>query len=458
MLGLSIDYRDLTTDPPTHLHLADSDAELRRFTTRALAEPLPMSFEVALRGGNVELERRVLKSSVFAGFLSSAAEAVVGTEDKHDYVQRAMLDQLTAEGQLRLHPQPLGRAQLAVDGLELAVFRGLAKRGGIELADGLYDMRLTADLRGLDGVDLKSRHVLTWLSLSEPPDGPISTYLRLPAPLQPVIFLLRNNNDELRLPVDLHVPADGVSSSAIANLAIESLTRILTDAVASAGPRALAAASGGLLAGGGDNEVPQIPATVTFAPGSPLPLDCALADIVDAARDDPTLSIVLTHELGPADLAHAERLATPPPAAVAATVARLQQTRIELSNRREPLVRDVVALYRASKTQEALQRQRELLALDTRLGELEGALREALDMLGDDNPRKHKRRTRATAIALSQARLDAVVEHILAAFPDLPRSRIDVRPGRGVPVDGVEGAGRVGAVLRRRSAEDVDGR
>ena len=62
LLGLRLDFRDATTDPPTHLSVTDTDVELRRFSTRAFTEPRPISFSVTVRGGDVELERRIIRS------------------------------------------------------------------------------------------------------------------------------------------------------------------------------------------------------------------------------------------------------------------------------------------------------------------------------------------------------------------------------------------------------------
>ncbi|HEB52287.1 MAG TPA: DUF748 domain-containing protein [bacterium] len=451
LLGLAVDYRDETTDPPTHLHFTDSDAELARFTTRAFHEPLPLSFSVAVRGGDVELTRRVIKSSVLSGLLSSGAELLAGGRDQHERQSRPLLDQFVATGNLTLFPRPKGHIEARLDRLELPALRGLAKQGGVELADGLYDMRMRIDLRGYDGVDVDSEHVFTWLQLSEPPDGPISTYLRLPAPLQTVLFLLRNADDEQRLPIRLHVPADGVRTGAIVDLVAESLVRLIGDAVGDAGSRALGMLTDPLL--GSNTETPDIAVELPFAPGSELPQDGDLTALLAAVRADATLKIVLTHELGAGDREHMAALANPPAEVVARTLRRLRAERTRLERSRPALADEVVALHAAGKNHEAQRSFARLRALDTELGELLATEAEALERLAATSPRAAARRTREAARQLAAARLDATTARLLQAMPGLPRSRIERRPGRGLPTEGLTAGGRVVATLRRSAVE-----
>ena len=457
LLGLSVDYQDSTTEPATHLNLTDTDVQLKRFSTRALTEALPMSFTVAVRGGPVQLERRIVNSSVLAGLVTSSAQALVGANQAHDYEQRPMLDELTAAGQLQLFPTTSGRVNITMTDLELAAFRGLAKQAGVDLTDGLYDMRVGIDLRGYDGIKIRSQHVFTYLALDEPPDGPIYRYLRLPAPIQSVLFLLRNQDDQQRIPISLTVPADGVSQSAIVNLAVENLIKLIGDAFGGATGRLLSTGTGGLL--GGSSDVPDIRVEIPFAAGSPLPDSHELQALVAAARDDESLSIVLTHEMGSADQAEAERLANPNEHVVSRTIKRLQQQRAQLERERTPIAERVVALYAAGKSQEAVRAQAHLHELDTRLGGLISALDEAITQLGNHSVRDNLRRTRRAAVALAESRLDAVSQDLLKACPALQAAtpsdqgpRIERRPGRGVPVAGLDGGGRVLAVLRRRAA------
>ncbi|MFN3244873.1 MAG: DUF748 domain-containing protein [Planctomycetota bacterium] len=451
VLGVAVDYRDQTTEPRTHLHLVDTDLEVSRFSTRAFSEPLPLSFSTTVRGGDIELERRVVKSSVISGFLSSSAEALVGGNDEHELQQRPMLDRMTADGRLTLFPQPKGRINLSVDRLELSAFRGLAKQAGVEISDGLFDTHIALKLKGYDGLEIRSDNVFTWLALDEPPDGPISTYLRLPAPLQTVLFLLRNNDDEQRIPLNVDVPPGPEGQSEVVDRVVESLVKLIGDSIASAGSRTATTITGAFF--GTDAEVPDIQAMLPYAPGSPLPDAADLDRILAALLDDDTLVLVLSHQLGEQDVPHARELANPPRDVLEGTVAGLQRTRAELETRRAPIAQDVVALYGAGKVQEAIRRQQELLAIDTHLGELLQALSGALEQLGNPNPRAAARRTRSACKALGEARLDAAIARIRSLHKNLGADRFERRPGRGVPVAGVVEGGCVIASLKRRSTQ-----
>ena len=460
LFGLSLDFKDATTEPPTHLLLTDTDAELRRFTTRAFTEPRPMSFSVAVRGGPVQLERRVIKSSALAGLLTSSAKAMIGANQVHEYEQRAVLDELSADGHLQLFPTTLGHINVSLTELELTAFRGLAKLAGVNLTDGLYDMRVDVELKGYDGIEIRSNHVLTYLALNEPPNGPIYRYLRLPAPIQTVLFLLRNADGQQRLPISLHVPADGVSQSTIVSLAIENLIKLIGGAFGSAGQRVLGGASGGLI--GGSSDIPDIALEVPFASGSPLPAPHNLQPLIEAALADDTLSIVLTHEMGAGDQPRARELANPDAEVVRATVARLQQKRADLEAERTPLAAKVIALYAAGKAQQALRLQQQLHSLDHYQGELLSALSKAIQHDGNPLERGVLRLTRQVALALAEARLDAVSKELAEGCPQLlatasadSAARLERRPGRGLPIAGLPAGGRVVAVLRRRTAQEL---
>ncbi len=454
--GLALDYVDRTSTPRSHLRLVDSDVEAGQLSTRAWSEPLPLTFTAALRGGDVELERRVHSSSVLGGLLTSGARALSGGRDEHDYELRPLLDQLSLEANLTLFPAVEGRVEADLDRLELGAFRGLAKAGGVDLTDGLYDARAAVDLKGLDGMRIQSEHVFTWLALQEPPNGPLTTYLRLPAPLQTVLFLLRDSNDQQRLPLNVTVPPGPGGRAAVVDAVVEGLAKLIGQSIGGAGARAASALTGALL--GASDEVPDVTAQVAFAAGAPLPEPAELQLLVDALRADPQLQLVLSHLVGAGDLTRARELANPRPEVLVETIAELEQTRASLERTRAPIAQDVVALYAAGQVQQAIWRQDRLESLDTQQGEVLEALRVALEHLGNPGERAALRRTRRAALALAQARLDAVVQKLRAMAPELTRDRFDLRTGRAVPAAGLTAGGVVQAALRRRVAQGPEAR
>ncbi|MFO1032032.1 MAG: DUF748 domain-containing protein [Planctomycetota bacterium] len=446
--GLSVALRDATTVPPSDLPLADAELELDGFTTRGLQEAHPFRFRAAVRGGPVTLEQRVLRSSLLSGLVGSAGAAVLGGSDQHAMEQRPLLDEARVRGELQLFPKPIGTLQFDVGGFELQALRGLAKASGVELTDGLLDHTSSFVLRGEDGIDLASTTVFTWLSLREPPGGPISTYLRLPAPLDTVLFLLRNEADEQRIPLKVTLPSQRSGAGALTQAVVDALVAVLADAVASAAGRA-----GGVLTGAiglsGANGVPDVSATWTFGPGDPEAGPADLASLLAAVAGDPTLEIVLVHELGRADEARANLLANPPRAELQRAVHTLRERQQELLRQRTPLAERVATAYAAGQVQEARTRWTELAALDRQLGELGRTLDQALDMSAGDTPRLQKRRAQAAAVALGERRLQGVRDALRRAAPDLPDAQVQTRRARAVVTDG--DAGRVRAWLRRRA-------
>lgn len=447
--GLSVALRDTTTQPPSELPLADAELELDGFTTRGLLEVHPFRFRAAVRGGPVTLEQRVLRSSLLSGLVGSAGAAVLGGNDQHTMEQRPLLDEARLRGELQLFPKPIGTLQVDVGGFELQALRGLAKASGVELTDGLLDHTSSFVLRGEDGIDLASTTVFTWLSLREPPGGPISTYLRLPAPLDTVLFLLRNEADEQRIPLKVTLPGQRSGAGALTQAVVDALVAVLADAVASAAGRA-----GGMLTGavglGGANEVPDVSATWTFGPGDPEVRPADLAPLLAAVVGDPTLEIVLVHELGRADEARANRLANPDRAELERTVRTLRLRQQDLLAQRTPLAERVATAYATGQVQDARTRWNELAALDRQLGELGRTLDQALDMSAGDTARLQKRRAQAAAVALGERRLHGVRDAVRRAAPELPDAQVQTRRARAVVAEG-DDAGRVRAMLRRRA-------
>lgn len=449
VLGVDLTFTDHSTEPPTVLPIRDTDLKVQNLSTRALSEPRTIAFQAAIHGGDVQLERRVLRSSVFAGLLGSAAEALAGVPDQHEMESRPLVDEIDISGQLQPWPRPIGDVRLAVSQFELPAVRGLAKATGVDIGDGVFDLEVQTQLRGAEGIQLRARPVFTWLSLSEPPGGPLSTYLKLPAPLDTVLFVLKNEDDEHVLPLQIEVPTEGLSGGAIAGAAAEALGHLIADAVSSAAFRV-----GGMVTGavglGGTDSAAKLTATLDFAAGDPLPPRGSLADLIAAVADDPSLTIVLQHELGGGDLQRAGELACPPAEVVRAAATRLGAERVRLERERALLAGNTAALYGGGRLQDAWQQQQRLHDLDQRLGALVVTQEETLRVLAGESERAARRRTRAGAEALAAARLNAVRQQLQRALGDSVATRIVLRSPRGVVTAGLPAGGRVVASVRRR--------
>lgn len=98
--------RDTTTTPPTELPIDELDLSVQQFSTELLHEPNPFAFQLAVRGGDLDLPRRVHRSSALVGLLGAATHAAIGGRDQHDLEPRPLFADLTATGRLQLYPLP----------------------------------------------------------------------------------------------------------------------------------------------------------------------------------------------------------------------------------------------------------------------------------------------------------------------------------------------------------------
>ena len=96
--------------------------------------------------------------------------------------------------------------------------------------------------------------------------------------------------------------------------------------------------------------------------------------------------------------------------------------------------------------------------VEDQLGELLGALGQALDQLDDASPRAATRRTRAASRSLAEARLDGAAQLVRKSLHNITLQTFERRPGRTIPAEGLERGGRVVLTLRRRSAQAPIGR
>ncbi|MBL8750973.1 MAG: DUF748 domain-containing protein, partial [Planctomycetes bacterium] len=288
---IAVDFVDRTTTPATRLPIREIDLLVQGVSTQSISEGRPVSFSLTGTGGEVSLERRVLRSSAIAGLLGSAAHALVGEKDQHTTEERLLFDDLTVSGQTTIGPRPTGEVTARVRSLELPALRGMAKGGGVDLADGVYDLDARIEMLGDRGTRLTTRSKFTWLSLAEPPGGPISTYLRLPVPLDTALFLLRNDADEHVIPVAVDVPPGGPRTSAVAGALGEALVKVLADAISSAGLRSAGVLTGAV--GLGADASPMPSGVLEFAAGASVPSSGAFDAVIEAMADDPDLGVVL---------------------------------------------------------------------------------------------------------------------------------------------------------------------
>ena len=480
--GLDFEFLDTTVEPPLRLPIEDLQLEVKRFTTRTFEEPRPFSFQAVIDAGEIELEERTGIDNLLFGVLNSAANAVTLEGNEFNQESRRVWDLLEATGRLSLGPETRGRIKLTLLGLELPAFRGPARASGMEIGDGLLDNRTSLRFREDGALSVDTKSTTSYLSLSEPADGPITKYLSLPAPLDTVLFLLRNSSGEQKLPVRLDVPPDGVSATQIAGLAANTLGVLITEAVSSAPLRVLGPLSS--IAGAlGLTNVPLTADTVTleFTEGAatmvtatvvpPAEVEATpetepdtdaqadpeltatvsapanedpLGRIALAMKSNPDMRLVVQAELGTGDLEVAEHLANPTRESIESLIQRNRYRKATLERERSRLsARAKAQIFAGSSSGPASEDPlsgepvagpeelvAQLQALDAERAAVEHALDDLFTYIRPGAERRAGMRTRNAALALADRRLDRVRLELIKRVGAAVAQRIDVRRAR----------------------------
>lgn len=436
--GADVLLRDDSVDPPAVLPIDDAYAELRRFTTLALTESRAIAFSAYLGAGETELGPR---------------------KERPDAVPlvREVFGEVAASGSLSLFPAPSGWLKLSVSALELQAFRGLAAAAGIELEDGIADVSARMRLRGERGLYVDSTTVLSRLSVREAEGGPIQSTLGLSVPLDTAIFLLRDTNGELKIPVGFRIGDSGISTAQLAGAAAGAAASVVASAVASSPLRLTGAVTGMFGLGGREPEEPSDEALDVFFPGGDPTLPdeavATVAPLLERMRANANLVLVLQHELCAADVARAERLANPDERECRDLVERLRQQRRELVRARDEVAADARAYLAVARVDDARTASAQLRAIDAELGATESGLDRIAELLRPGAERKRDKRTRAAALALAEMRLMALRDGLLASLDPEEASllvdRIELRKPRFEAAEG-SAVARVVVTPRKR--------
>lgn len=466
---LDLLYEDLTVTPTLSIPLVAMDAEVRGLSSRMLTQPRPLRFSLSLGGGNVSLPVRLKQTSVLRGVAEGVAGAMSSREaEVVKYEDRPLFKELVSSGQLTFYPSTSGWVQGAIQGFELTALRGAAIASGIDIGDGVLDINSRSRLAGKRGGHVDSTVSFAHLSLSEPEGGPISRFLKLPAPLDTVVFVLKNEQGEIRLPLSFDF--GGGSSMGMAEISAKAsaaFLRLVTAALAAAPLRAVGSVTdvvglGGLI--GGRDRTPKyagMEAAVDFAVGSAhvdSELPPALKAIVKAMAKDPLLELEGTHHFGLGDIERARELANPDGDVAVKLLQSLRRERDVLARQRGEVAaaaRSHLTLARISAFEDA---QAALVQISRELGEVETRVDQVAGLLGRNAAGKAERRRRRVALELAQARMDALMRALIREQVDQSRvnlkrpryqppeagseaqqSRVDVRTRAGTPRKGFFG-------------------
>ena len=451
--GVEFDYKDVSVEPILHLPIEDLDLEVERLTTRALTESRPIHYRANIMAGLVELPERD-SSSLLGGFLGAAAGVLTGGGDDYEVENRPAFEEIGVSGRLTLFPNLLGFTRLNLRSLELVNFRGVAAEAGVDLDDGLLDLQLDLRMRGDEGLTVGSKTNFSHLSVSEPADGPISSYLRLPAPLDTVLFVLRDANEEVVIPLNVRMGSEGLSTGAVVGTAVTTLGTLIAEAIAASPLRIV----GGVLDMAGLDgqepiELPDETFALEFEAGA-TEVDAAslesIEPLLELMRRDESIVLILAHELGAADLEQVERLANPPADERRDLANHLRQRRAELLRRRDGVAAELRARYAMGGEQEATPLLHDLRSLDRELSQCETAMDTIYETLRSGAERRAARRTRDAALELSRLRLEAARQSLLGEGVRRMPARIDLRRPRFGAVEG-DAPGRILLTVRRRN-------
>lgn len=438
---IDVSLVDHTTTPSTHLPLEALDVSVLGFSTRALVEPLPVRFQLLLGLGDVPDPR------------ATAAEPDATIP---------LASEISVDGRLTLAPHLVGWVKASVDALRLVGFKGAASNAGVEIEDGTLDARF--DLRFAEDGSLDTRNDIVFrdLDLSEPEDGLISSLLSLPAPLDTVVFLLRDDSAAIKIPLNVSVDADGLSLGEITSVATATLGRLIGNAVANSPLRVVgglgdAALFMGDMVGLGSDEpeavAEQPPLDLLFEPvGTQLVADvrAQLDELGRRLVEDEQLVLTLRHGLGQRDLSEASVRASPPPEVCLQLVSRLRTRKTMLLAAQDLLADEVRAAHATGQLAAGRQATRRLVDAQRELGLIERALDGVLDVLRPGAESRAERRTRDACQSIAALRLDGVRRYLVETVDLTDASRIRVVRPR-FDDDDLPDLGRVSAALGSRA-------
>ena len=463
---LDLLYEDQTLSPVLSIPLVALDAEVRGLSSRMLTEPRPLRYSLSLGGGKVSLPVRLEQTSLIRGVAEGVAGAVSSREaETVTYEDRPLFRELVSSGQLTFYPSTSGWLQVALQGFELTALRGAAIDSGIDIGDGVLDVNSRTRLSGSRGGHVDSTVSLAHLSLSEPDGGPISRFLKLPAPLDTVIFVLKNEQGEIRLP--LAFDFGGGSSMGLAEISAKAsaaFLRLVTEALAAAPLRAVGSVTdvvglGGLV--GGRDRTPKyagMTAEVDFEVGSAhvdRELAPPLAAIVKAMAKDPLLEIEGVHHFGTDDIERARELANPDSDVALKLLQSLRRKRDELSRERGELAVEVRASLALGRTGDFQAAQADLVRLSRELGEVESSVDQVAALLGRNAAGKAERRRRRVALDIAQSRMDALMRALIRAGVD--QTRINLKRPRVPKPDSEQNGARSRIVIQTRAGTPPKG-
>ncbi len=403
--GVEFDIRDEASDPPVLIPISDLEIEVRGLSSQLLQAKKNVRFSIITRSSPVSLP------------------------ENPDELTRPF-GEVAASGQISLFPELAGYVKANVTALELSNFKGAADDFGVTLDDGVFDAGFDVRLPGDGSLQPRAILTLTDLDLSEDANGPISKYLQLPAPLDLVLFALRDEAGVIEIPLDLEIKKDGITAGEISRVAISTLGTLISNALQSSVFRVAGTVGNltGLTSDDTEDEGDEA-LLVQFASGdSTLSASSkkAITDLIEKLRENEDLVVTLRHELGAIDLKKAAVRANPSAEDCRALASRLRLRKKLLLQSRAEVAAETRAALSSGQQDQAVQLRGKLNTIDHQLGALEDSLDRILSILRPGSEHHAPRRTLLSCISLGESRLAEVARALQAGLEETETARIRI--------------------------------
>ena len=381
---------------------------------------------VITRRTSPELPKRDT-TNFLAAIVKDTASVVAGEDAAQaELEKRPLFEEISAAGQLALGPEPSGWVKSSISSLELGAFKGTVESFNVIIEGGTLDSGVAARFRPGGELDVDTQTVLTELSMTEPENGLIRRHLKLPAPLDVALFILRDADGAITLPVGFALEDGKPSLAALGAEFIAVLGGLILDAI-QASPFRLAQSMLEVAGLSADMEPPEETdqtVRVLFTAGDAhmtLAEEEKLEALAEQLRADDQLHLRVGHEVGAADIERARVFANPSRAECEELITRLRQRRGELERAADDLaigLRD--AVRRSDAGVEKLREESE--SIHRELGVTENALDQVYDLLRPGSERQAPRRLRKACVTLAELRLERVYRALLVLdVPDIER-------------------------------------
>ncbi|MBC8492162.1 MAG: hypothetical protein H8D43_00140 [Chloroflexi bacterium] len=199
---------------------------------------------------------------------------------------------------------------------------------------------------------------------------------------------------------------------------------------------------GGILGVEGEEETALETHFLQYAPGVTVTSEGQLREfeaLLTQLRKDKNKTATIRHQLGGGDVEHAAALVNLSPEDALSLLDQLKQDKATLQMTRDQFSSRAQAAYAAGNHTEARDQTQRLQEIERRLGLVERAIDDLLEMMRPGTEHAAKRRTRDACLAIGKARLNALADALAStATPDM-RNRIKFIPPRFVETEGHSG-------------------